>query len=612
MNDINKTDNEIINRIYSSHDIGKRKLYSYVRWSSDKQAKGTSLIRQSEKAREFAELNNLAYVGFMDAGLSAFRGKNTTQGALGGFIQAVESGAIPQDSYLFVENLDRLSRQDILSANKLFSHLLELGLTVVTGMDGKIYTKQSVIANPTDLMLSILLFSRANEESATKQKRVYGNIKALVERHKSGLPTTIKTAGSHVWWTDASGDKFEAVKPHPEYWEPARKAVELFLEGYSAHAVCDYLNEHFTAPPVRVTKATNKPDNSGKWSYPLLRRMKAHRALIGERTITTDNTIYTLENYYPALCSPTEFALLQDLIDNNKLSLGPKKTRITLLSGLGVLKCGHCGGAMTFMIGTGKTPYSRMRYMCSNGKDKIGNCKSWSISADIVERTLVPALVRGYMEYATGGGAKGDDIRASIEATQADLQDIETQLGHITNAITLGGNLAPLVERMGVLSKDKDVKLVELDRLARLSLLSESEGEAIGKITDFILQIRPAVLTDLNHPLRLQLREAVRAVIESCTLTKRADRGLEVEYVIKGKPHRVRYTFKATTLGNYTETTADLDEHGKPLAYPNTEEGLKLLQDRQQLEAELFQKVEDIQEQMKLPPIDGGQFWARR
>ena len=59
------------------------------------------------------------------------------------------------------------------------------------------------------------------------------------------------------------------------------------------------------------------------------------------------------------------------------------------------------------------------------------------------------------MEYATGGGAKGDDIKASIEATQAALQELESQIDNITTAITLGGNLAPLVERMGVLSKER-------------------------------------------------------------------------------------------------------------------------------------------------------------
>ena len=58
----------------------RHKLYSYVRWSSDRQAKGTSLERQTNKAKEFATLHNLELVELLDAGLSAYRGKNTTQG----------------------------------------------------------------------------------------------------------------------------------------------------------------------------------------------------------------------------------------------------------------------------------------------------------------------------------------------------------------------------------------------------------------------------------------------------------------------------------------------------------------------------------------------------
>ncbi|MFV8904720.1 recombinase family protein [Serratia fonticola] len=582
----------------------KRNLYSYVRWSSDRQSKGTSLERQTAKAKEFAILHNLELVELLDAGLSAYRGKNTTQGALGGFIEAVEKGAIPNDSYLFVENLDRLSRQDILTANKLFSHLLELGLTVVTGMDGKIYTRQSVTANPTDLMLSILLFSRANEESQTKQKRVYGNIAALVERHNAGLPTTIKTAGSHVWWVDASGHKHEATKPHPILWKAARKAVELFLEGYSAHAVCDYLNEHYEAPPVRFTKATNNKNDKSKFSYPLLRRMKTSRTLIGERTISAGDMVYTLDNYYPSLCSPTEFAQLQDLNENNKLTSGPKKTRITLLSGLGVLKCGHCGGAMTFMVGIG----GKIRYMCANGKDRIGDCKAWSIGLDILERTLIPALIRGYMDYTIGGNAKSDDIKASIQTTQEALQAIESQIENITNAITFGGNLAPLVERLALLTKDKNTKLLEIDKLTRQSLLADDRDSAVERITDFVYQIRPNVLTDLNHPIRLQIREAVRAVIESCNVVKREDRGLIITYVIKGKSYRTMYIFQATTKGNYEDSTVDIDENDNPVIYPEGE----LLENRKEAEAKLFKAVDAMQKEIGLPPIDGRLMWARR
>ncbi|MFP2424858.1 recombinase family protein [Enterobacter ludwigii] len=40
----------------------KRKLYSYIRWSSDKQAKGSSLDRQLETARRVAHENGLELV----------------------------------------------------------------------------------------------------------------------------------------------------------------------------------------------------------------------------------------------------------------------------------------------------------------------------------------------------------------------------------------------------------------------------------------------------------------------------------------------------------------------------------------------------------------------
>ncbi|CAM4267991.1 recombinase family protein [Serratia silvae] len=127
-------------------------LYSYIRWSSERQAKGTTLQRQMTSAKEFALANGLELVEIIDPGVSAFRGKNTKTGKLGDFINAVREGVIPDDSWLYVENLDRLTRQDVTTAQKLFIELLDLGLTLVTGMDKRVYTLESVNQNPTDLM----------------------------------------------------------------------------------------------------------------------------------------------------------------------------------------------------------------------------------------------------------------------------------------------------------------------------------------------------------------------------------------------------------------------------------------------------------------------------
>jgi DNA invertase Pin-like site-specific DNA recombinase len=66
--------------------------YSYVRMNRDEQARGDSLRRQSERSERYALENGLKRVEdfkFLDIGVSAYRGNNVTNGALGRFLQAV-------------------------------------------------------------------------------------------------------------------------------------------------------------------------------------------------------------------------------------------------------------------------------------------------------------------------------------------------------------------------------------------------------------------------------------------------------------------------------------------------------------------------------------------
>jgi len=134
----------------------KTKCYSYIRWSSDKQAKGTTLERQLKTAQEIADDNGLELVEIIDSGISAFKGNNAKDGELGRFIDAVDNGLIPSESWLVVENLDRLSREDILSAQRLFMTLLELG---ITGKKGSVTLTNNYHYTLSPTLLS-LLFSR--------------------------------------------------------------------------------------------------------------------------------------------------------------------------------------------------------------------------------------------------------------------------------------------------------------------------------------------------------------------------------------------------------------------------------------------------------------------
>ena len=91
-------------------------------------------------------------------------------GALGRFIEAVDNGTVPKGSVLLVENLDRLSRDKIRPALNRLGDLLDKGVSIVTLQDDKRYDATS-LDNFSDLMLSLLVMSRAHEESQTKSRR---------------------------------------------------------------------------------------------------------------------------------------------------------------------------------------------------------------------------------------------------------------------------------------------------------------------------------------------------------------------------------------------------------------------------------------------------------
>ncbi|HBZ7243128.1 TPA: recombinase family protein [Klebsiella pneumoniae] len=519
-----------------------KKLYSYVRWSTDKQTGNTSLERQTEKAKQYAAIHGLEYVQLLDAGVSAFRAKNSTSGKLAGFISAVESGVIPSDSWLYVENLDRLSRADATTANELFLRLLRLGLTLVTGMDGKTFTRDSVNQNPTDLMLSILLFMRANEESLTKQKRAFETTLKLIERYRSGLPVNIKSAGSSPWWIDASGPNNEAVKAHPTHFKAAKEAVRLLLSGWGNYRVTNYLNDNCKIYPPPAGKKSKNEKKEVRWTVPNIKKMRLNRALMGEKVLTLNNVTHHLENYFPPVCTPAEFARLQDVASNNKMPQGEQKQVITLLSGMGILRCGHCGGAMTSF-----SKQEKIRYMCESGKKRMSSCKAWSVSGELVERCLLQPLITGYISLVMDKQDSEQSISGLIDSKRGELEAIQSQIDNTTTAISMGGNLGSLVALLQGLESRKSAILVDLDKLTQRELLQGSRDQQIEKIVDTMELITPALLEDTTDPDRLNIREVVRAVIGRVTISKGGDKALRL--IFDGYDHQ-RFIFQGEILAD--------------------------------------------------------------
>ena len=114
------------------------KAYSYIRFSSPEQAAGDSYRRQLDASTEYAKQKGLVLddrLKLTDRGLSAFKGMHRAKGTLGEFLRLVEAGKIPDGSVLIVENLDRLSREQVLDALNQFTSIIQAGIKLVTLQD---------------------------------------------------------------------------------------------------------------------------------------------------------------------------------------------------------------------------------------------------------------------------------------------------------------------------------------------------------------------------------------------------------------------------------------------------------------------------------------------
>ena len=150
------------------------KCYSYTRFSTVGQAKGTSKQRQVEAARKYAEDKGWDFdeaMSMTDEGFSGYHKLNTEKGELGVFLEAVRQGQIATPSALIVENLDRLSRADVVDQLEQFIGLIKAGIVVVTLTDMQVYDLEAINDNYFQLLISISIMARSHEESATKAKR---------------------------------------------------------------------------------------------------------------------------------------------------------------------------------------------------------------------------------------------------------------------------------------------------------------------------------------------------------------------------------------------------------------------------------------------------------
>lgn len=315
------------------------KAYSYVRMSTDAQLKGDSLRRQLDKSRLYAAQNKLVLVEdteLKDIGVSAFKGANAESGALGTFLEAVRAGKIERGSYLLVESLDRISRQPPMIALRLFMELMSNGIVLVTLSDSQVYTDQTT--DLQQLIISIVVMSRAHEESATKSQRVtaaWNNKRAQIHNAK------LTTRGPAWLQFNSKKKEFDVDKKRAAV---IRRIFDDTVAGMGGYTIARRLNaegvETFGGSRAWQMSSVNKIVTSPA----VIGEFQLHKAVDGRRVKDGE----PIKNYFPAVVSEEQFYSAQAARLTRRTNGGGRKGKFVTNLFAKIAECAYCGGRMMF------------------------------------------------------------------------------------------------------------------------------------------------------------------------------------------------------------------------------------------------------------------------
>ncbi len=344
------------------------KAYSYIRFSTPEQCKGDSLRRQTEFSEHYAAAHGFVLdnsLRLQDLGVSAYSGEHRSEkGALGQFLKLVEAGKIEKGSVLLVENFDRLSRQEITIALQQFLDIINRGIKIVTLIDNREYTEETVDANVGELIVSLTIMSRAHEESATKSRRL---TKAWEGKRKQA--STMKLTARCPAWL-----KLNKAKTQFDIIEDREKTIchifNMKLAGKGAITIVKELN---STPGIWKPGNSNKRKHGEGWRESYVKKILQSRSVIGEfqphRLLKGKREPIgeSIPDYFPAVIDKDVFYRVQEQFRQNNHK-GGRTGKISNLFSY-IAKCGYCGSSMAF-INKGPAPKGGQYLVCDRARRK--------------------------------------------------------------------------------------------------------------------------------------------------------------------------------------------------------------------------------------------------
>jgi DNA invertase Pin-like site-specific DNA recombinase len=359
------------------------KAISYERVSTGKQVGGRGLGRQDDGATNWCKAHSYYLdTSFSDPDMSAFHGKNATEGELSRIVQLAEARTWQPGTILIVEHVDRLSRADIDEAQILFRRILDAGLEIVTLMDGQHYTLEKWKTDLASRMMSLVHMALANEESRKKQARlkdVWADRRAKMREGKPAFRDGYATKAAPAWLRVEDG-RFVIDQAKVAVIE--RIAADRYLKLGKA-AIATRLN---TIDPVAAFRGGGK---LGGWHPATVEKLVKNLALRGiYQPYHADGTEAgePIADFYPRIMTDADWHRMQWPVNGVKASPGKKTAGCNNLL-QGVCKC-HCGATLVYVD---KGPRGGAFLACSKARRRLCDDR-YHHTYRVVEATLLDVI----------------------------------------------------------------------------------------------------------------------------------------------------------------------------------------------------------------------------
>jgi DNA invertase Pin-like site-specific DNA recombinase len=495
---------------------------SYLRFSDPQQRKGDSIRRQTEGSEAWCQKNNVPLdrnLSCQDKGRSAYHGKHRSDKAdLGKFLELVKQGQVPRGSYLIIENLDRLSREEERTALKLWIDILDAGINIVQLHPETIFRHER--SDMTDIIRAIIELSRGHSESRAKSFRAKANWdkafrlaregKNMTPRRKDGRITKVITGRLPAWIEERDG------RPQliPERAAIVKRMFAMAAAGYGCGAIVKTLVREGVAPFCAREKGADGKhrtgEGCGRWNRMYVRWILTDRRAIGEHQPRSGRKPEgpPLTNYFPAVVSEAEFYAARAASAGRKQKQGRIGNGVACVFG-GLLHDAMNAKGGTYTVGTRVTrdrkdrSQSRTRHVLVNSSYSAAREPCASFPLDTFERAILSQL-RELDPADVLGREEGPADAAVLEGELAWVRGKKAEL----EAELLKGDVAEIGSALRSLKAREADLVTKLDQAGQEAAKPMLETWRDAKNLIELLDNAPD-----KENIRLRLRAALRRIV---------------------------------------------------------------------------------------------------